>query len=585
MAEPIQVDFSGKGNNRGRRFMGGKKTAAIPPERAGLRLAVCIVGTVLVALVGYYVLLPPLNWKANELYYYLALVIAAFIALVFLTSNAGNRPEYVPYARRTSRAPLALLALVGLFFAGNLAFSSPFFHALRYSKLMPINQEANFSQDIQEPNFSAIPKLDESAAHVVADRALGDLADDVSQFTISESNTQINYQSKPVRVVTLSYASIIKWLTNTSKGLPGYVIVDMANEQSEFVRLKQSIRYSDAEHFSKLLKRHLRFQYPTYLFGAPNFEIDDARHPYWVVPRMDKTVGLLGGEDVIGIVLVDAVTGKSVEHSMQQLRTDKSLQWIDRVYNAGLLNTQFNFYGKYNKGFWNSVLGQKNVKVTTAGYNYLAKDDDVYMYTGVTSVTGDQSIIGFIMVNQRTKAASYYRVKGANESSAQTAAQGLVQAQGWVATFPLLINVSGQPTYFLSLKDDSGVVQGYSMVNVIQYNKIKVWSETLEGCTQVYQAALLKYDDMTEEAPQNDATPQEPDDGFITMQGTVADIRTAVIDGNTTYFFDFVSHDSGARQPLKVTAKELPAIVFIDKGAEVELRLSNAGLVAGIVAK
>jgi len=567
MAEPIQVDFESR-----KRKKEGPKTIVVPPERAGLRILLSVVGAVLTALVGYYFMLPPLNFKAKEFYYYLALVFGSFIAFLFLLCRAGSKPEYAPYVKKKSVIPFLAVLLTALFFAVAWAVSSPFFNARRYSEIMPVSEDSNFTDDIQEANFAAIPRLDETSARAVAERTLGALADYVSQFVISESNTMIYYRSKPVRVVGLGYADIIKWLTNTKNGLPGYVIVDMANEKSEFVRLDEKIRYTDTEHFNRLLKRHLRFQYPTYMFGIPNFEIDDAGNPFWVAPRMDKTIGLLGGEDIIGIVLVNAVTGECTEYDMKALRENPALQWIDRVYSASLLTTQYNFHGKYAGGFWNSLLGQKGVKMTTADYAYIAKEDDVFMYTGVTSATADDSIIGFILVNQRTKRADFYKMEGATESSAKAAGEGLVSAYEWEATFPLLINVSGQPTYFMSLKDKSRVVQGYAMVNVAQYNKIKVWGKTLAECRNLYIQTLK---DNGVEIGQPPAVPGEPGepgepgaDGQVA--GVISDIRTDVINGNTTYYIQL---NSGGPY-FSITAAQAPGVVLLDKNMVVTVTAS-----------
>ncbi|MDR2752753.1 MAG: CvpA family protein [Oscillospiraceae bacterium] len=573
MAEPIQVDFSGGSGRKAPQ----KKAPIIPPERAGLRVLLSLVGAVLTAAIGYYIMLPPLNFKALEFYYYLALVFGSFIVLLFLLCRTGRNPECVPYVRRKAIIPGAIIVVMAVFVGLAWVFSSPFFHATRYSEIMKVKENSNFAEDIKEPDFSSIPKMDETAAKVVAGRTLGDLAKHVSQFVISESNTLINYKKKPVRVMTLGYADLIKWLTNTGKGLPGYVVVDMASEESKFVELPEDgrIRYSDAEHFNHLLKRHLRFLYPTYMFGTPNFEIDDKGVPYWVAPRMNKTIGLLGGEDVVGVVLVNAITGKCAEYPI-----DKVPQWIDRVYNATLLELQYSYYGKYAGGFWNSLLGQKGVKINTQGYAYLAQDDDVKMYTGVTSVKGDQSIIGFIMVNQRTKETNAYRTNGANELSAEEVAQGLVSDLKWKASFPLLVNVSGQPTYFISLKDQTdggvtGVVQGYAMVNVEQSNKIKVWAKDLGNCINTYVNALnengIKADEVVlEEPPEGPDTTTPP--AATTVIGTIADIRSAVINGNTAYYIQL----EGSGAWYTVTAAKAPIAVLLNTGDKVAIEYAPA---------
>ncbi|MEG2080895.1 MAG: CvpA family protein, partial [Oscillospiraceae bacterium] len=198
--------------------------------------------------------------------------------------------------------------------------------------------------------------------------------------------------------------------------------------------------------------RYLRFKYPTYMFETPSFEINEEGTPFWIVPIMDKTIGLFGGIDIIGAVAVDAITGETnvistnlegkTKLNTTQFVTDKNWQWIDRIYSANILNAQYNYYGQLSGGFINSIIGQEGVKVTSQGYNYLALNDDVYMYTGVTSISSDQSIIGFVLLNQRTKETRFYQISGALEGTAQTSAQGAVQQYKYEATFPLLLNIS-----------------------------------------------------------------------------------------------------------------------------------------------
>ncbi len=549
MAEPIQVGFSGKGKKGG-----PNKRIVIPPERAGLRILLSVCGTILTALVGFYVMLPPLNLRANEFYYYVGLVLLSFPVFLFLFSGASRQPEYTPFVRKTSTIPMIILGVVVVFFGLAWVISSPFFQAKAYSSILEV-KEVDFEKEMNPVDFTSIPKLDEGTALGAANRALGDMAQatgNVSQFVLSQTNTQINYESKPYRVVTLSYANLIKWFTNTREGLPGYILVNMDTRTTKFV--ESSIHYSDQEHFGKLLKRHLRFAYPTKMFGTAIFEVDDAGKPWWVAPVMTKRAGLLGGEDITGIVLVDPNTGVCAEYTMEQINGEKKadLQWIDRIYAGSLLTAQYNYKGKYNDGFWNSILGQKNVTIVSPEFNYIAQDDDVWMYTGITSITTDESIIGFIMVNQRTKETLYYKdINGATEISAKGAAETLVSDLGWKASFPLLINVGNEPTYFLSLKnEDDTVVNGFAMVHVVQYGTIKVTGSTLQECVQNYVAAVKKadlkdFDESKVKIPSDTSTPSttKPDDNkpdptptAATASGTIAEIRSQAINGTSVYY-------------------------------------------------
>ena len=208
------------------------------------------------------------------------------------------------------------------------------------------------------------------------------------------------------------------------------------------------------------------------------------------------------------------------------------------MYTANILDAQYNYYGKLSGGFINSILGQEGVKVTSSGYNYLALNDDVYMYTGVTSISSDQSIIGFVLLNQRTKETKYYPMSGALEEAAQASAQGAVQQYAYRATFPLLLNISGEPTYFMALKDSSEYVKMYAMVNVKQ-STIVATGYNLTECTENYAAELARngvnvdidVSEMGEEKTEGAEAPATK-----AVSGTVAEIRS-VVTGGETYFY------------------------------------------------
>ena len=578
--DPIKVDFSKKDGGR-------KKDVVIPPEKAALKIVLSLLCSAVFAGILFYFMLPALNFKSYDLYIYLGAIVASYVVFNALFSNVFGKPEYVPYVKRRAIVPGIIIAVLLVAVGIGYLVSCEFFRASSYSKIISVDTDSNFSEDIEEQtadSFSEIPKLDEDTAAQLAARALGALKDigSVSQFTIAPENSQINYQGKPYRVVPLQYADIIKWLVNTREGFPGYVMVNMADESTNFVELKDgSIRYSAYEHFNKLLKRHLRFEFPTYLFADATFEVNDDGDPFWICARLDKTIGLFGGTDVIGIVLVDAVSGECIEYSMDQLKDDPNLQWIDRVYDSDLIVQQYNYYGKYQKGFWNSLLGQKDVIKTTDGYNYIAKNDDVWMYTGVTSVTSDQSIIGFVLVNQRTKEADFYNVTGGTEYSAQQAAEGRVMDLGYTATFPLLLNIGGEPTYFLSLKDPKNqIVQQYALINVANYNnnKMGVTGTDLSKCLASDIESLKEKGITVDINPDDVVTPgtnedKTPDTSKLTASGTIADIRTAVMGGESYYYIKLDSNEAY----FAIAASKDEGVVILNRGDSVTVTYSGEG--------
>lgn len=260
------------------------------------------------------------------------------------------------------------------------------------------------------------------------------------------------------------------------------------------------------------------------------------------------------------LVLANAVTGDSRYYDVADVPT-----WVDRVYPADILLAQHDFYGQYCNGFWNSLFGQTGCTTTTMGNNFIAQDDDVWVYTGVTSVTSDRGNVGFILVNQRTKEARFYACAGAEEYSAMSSAEGAVQQYSYESTFPLLLNVSDQPTYFMALKDGAGLVKMYAMVNVQQY-QIVATGYSLGECQENYHEQLVSNNLIKEENP---AGPSDPEDTVktVTTSGVIAEIRSANIDGNTVFYILL----EGGEAYYTVSAKEFPAAVLLDVGDEVTL--------------
>ena len=498
-----------------------RKPVGSPFGRTMLNLLV----TLVFGAVYYYVVLPPINRKAKEFYVFLILLCAVYCFCAIITS--GFRGEgvkgYFGFVKKQCKIPFFLtLALLAVAIVGGIV-GWQLFRAGSYRDLLTVT-DGDFAAEVEEISYDQIPMLDAASAMKLGNRKLGELADMVSQFEVDDDYTQINYKDRPVRVTALRYGDWIKWLNNRSNGLPAYLIIDMVTQNVEVVRLEQGIRYTTAEHFSRNLNRHLRFHYPTYIFDSPAFEIDEEGNPYWVCPRITNTIGLFGGTDVLGAVLVNAVTGETEYYKVGEIPT-----WVDHVYNADLIISQYDDHGTYINGFINSLFGQRDVTVTTAGYNYIALNDDVYMYTGITSVVSDESNIGFILSNQRTKETRFYSVAGAEEYSAMDSARGQVQQMNYTATFPLLLNIADQPSYFMALKDAAGLVKMYAMVNVSQYQIVATGSSVAD-CESSYRLMLARNGLISD----SDTDVKPTGQGQVT--GTIAEIRSAVVEGNTWYY-------------------------------------------------
>lgn len=553
-----------------------------------------LIVTALVGFIYFYVYLPAINFHSEDFYGYIMLLCIVYTGCMILLGGFKTRSvkEFIAFSWKQVKLPFIVFVVIILVTAVGSLFGLVIFRASAYSALMPITT-GDFTEDVAEISMDQIPMLDEASANTLANRKLGELSDLVSQFVVSDTSAQINYKGRPVRVTYLHYDSFFKWWSNRGDGIPAYMVVDMVTQDVDVVRLEQGIKYSPSEYFSRDLNRYLRFHYPTAIFENINFEIDEEGTPYWVASVVKKRIGLFNGDDVQGVVLLNAVTGESAYHDVEDVPT-----WVDRVYSAGLVVDQYNYYGRYHNGFFNSLFTQSDCTMATTGYNYIAMNDDVYLYTGITSISGDRGNIGFILVNQRTKDARYYSCAGAEEYSAMSSAEGAVQQFSYDATFPLLLNISDQPTYFMALKDAAGLVKMYAMVNVQQY-QIVATGNSVRQCQENYHELLIDNqiieDDRTQDdAAQNAADKNTPPEGALAgegkpgaentgesaeeepgieayekISGTVGEIRTAVVNQNTCFFFGLLELDS--ERYFMLRADENLEAVLLNAGDQVEL--------------
>lgn len=518
-----------------------------------------LIGLVLIIMAGiyYYVTLPAFNLHSGETWYLLAIFLVLLVLCYVARSGRAYGVRSIVELREDKifKIFLGIIVGLGLVYVVGSVLSSEIVNASAYEKLMTV-EEGTFTDDVEELSFDKIPLLDRDTATLLGDRKMGSMVEMVSQFEVDDIYSQINYKDNPVRVSPLKYASIIKWFTNMKDGIPAYIRINMASQNTELVKLKEGMKYTTSDHFNRNIYRHLRFAHPTYIYGDLSFEIDEKGVPYWVAPVKKFKIGLFGGETVGKLVLCNAISGETITYDVEDVP-----QWVDRVYSADLLVKLFNYYGTLKHGFFNSILSQKDCLSTTDGYNYLAIDDDVWMYTGVTSVNGDQSNVGFVLANQRTMETKYYEVEGATESSAMSSAEGQVQNLKYSATFPLLLNISGEPTYFVALKDDAGLVKKYAMVNVQKYQIVAI-GDSVSSCQDSYQELLLSNGLKEEE---KDSRKEEK------ISGKVEKIAQAVIDGTSHYYLIL----EGSDEIYDVSVADFLEVVKLDLGDSVSLKYKD----------
>lgn len=502
-----------------------------------------VLAVIIVAAIYYYAALPAINIHSSD--FWMFLIVLAIVVILAVVKKKGLNRYDLKESKGLKTAVGLLVLVVAVYLIGTL-LSSPIVNAKKYQKLLNV-KDGEFTKDIEELSFDQIPLLDRDSAAILGNRKMGSMVDMVSQFEVDELYSQINYNDQPVRVSPLKYASPIKWLTNQKSGIPAYIKIDMANQNVELVKMKEGMKYTTSDHFNRNIYRHLRFSYPTYIFNDLSFEIDDEGVPYWICPVKQFNIGLFGGTTIGRVVLCNAITGETTDYKVED-----APEWIDRAYSADLLVELYDYYGSLKHGYFNSVLGQKDCLKTTDGYNYLAIDDDVWVYTGVTSVSGDQSNVGFVLMNQRTMETKFYEIEGATEASAMSSAEGQVQNLKYKATFPLLLNISGEPTYFIALKDDAGLVKKYAMVNVQKYQIVAI-GDTVSSCESSYND--LMYENGIKQVAEDTRE-------IETLTAKITKIAQGVIDGNSHYYIML----EGSDEIFDVSVVDFIDIIKYDTG-------------------
>lgn len=525
----------------------------------------------LIAFVLYdYVMLPAYNFQSTETWFTLCAALFAF-GMLELILNAGLKVQPVPSSNsftlvteekeggKRKFGSYFIIAAIVIAVIGILCsfISAELFHAKSYAAIAGNIETRDFIKDTPpSETISDIALMDTQSAQIIGARALGSLNELVSQFEINTQYTQINLKGKPMKVTPLEYADFFRWWSNQSTGIPGYIMVDPVGNTSQYVALEQPIQYADSAYFGKDLRRHLRFNYRTAMFGDSYFEIGEDGQPYYITAVLKKDIFLFGGTNVKGAVILNACTGETQYYDVADVP-----DWVDIIYDGAMLTQRYDWYGEYSGGFFNSIFGKKDCKRVTADFGYKMFDNDVWVFTGVTSIASDQSNIGFVLMNSRTAEIRYYGIPGAEEYSVMRSAEGEVQHLGYVASFPSVINVENQPTYIMALKDKGGLVKQYALIHVERYN-IVVTATTQREVMLKYKNALI------ENGMINGSTTPTTDSDSETI--TVQSIKYLVQNGNSYAYLI-----SQKNEVFKLDCAAFETVVLVEPGDKVKLSATD----------
>lgn len=301
---------------------------------------------IIICFVFYYFMLPPIN-LTSPLFWVYALLMTFINGLYFEINSYIYRNKLITYKTNKKQTFIYSIPVIIIFFIGIINFIlSPIFNSKGYANRIVINKDSSFVEDIAEVDFNKLPLLDKDSSQKLGDRVMGQMTDLVSQYRVSDLYTQINYNNEIIRVTPLEYANVIKFFTNSSHGITGYITVNSVDGKANLVRLEKGMKYMPSALFSKDLKRKLRFDYPAEIFDEEAFEIDNNGNPYWIVPTV-KYYGIGIRKDITGVIILNPITGESTKYTIDNIPS-----WVDHAHSPNLIIEQVNDWGKYQNGFF-----------------------------------------------------------------------------------------------------------------------------------------------------------------------------------------------------------------------------------------
>ncbi len=464
--------------------------------------------------------------------------------------------------------------------------SAPLFQVENFKSVAEV-EEGIFEEDFQDiSNDSQYVLLDVDTASRLGDRVLGSIPN-AAWYEVSQDYNLIIYKGKQYRISPLQYGGFFQYNRAKATGIPGYVLVDAETLEAKFVETSEHIRFSPSAFFSNELKRHIRSQFPSLVFDQFSFEINDEGTPYWIASVYTPNAGVWGACTIDSCVIVNACTGEMELYSIEE-----KPEWVDHVQSVAHLMKMIYWKYEYINGIFN--FSKTGVVRTTYQYadqvrrqskesgieepyfygysTFVNSKGEVVIFTGVTPANRTESNVGFLCINASTGRYTYYNTSGAEESSSQGVVEGLIQNMGYQATYPFMINVNGVPTYLMNMKDKSGLIQRYALVNYANYKQAFVgdtFAETLTGYMKLLGIKASFVPIETDE------------ESVMNVRGEIFDIREAVIDGTTYYYY--LIGDSVYRASITVNENQ----VFFKTGDKVEVSYvpnesTNINVIVGI---
>lgn len=558
--------------------------------RRAIIIGASAIVSLLIGLLVNYLALPAQTIHSSGWWWIWGMIGIVFTIAAFVAQMICNK---ITYEDESPTIGKICAILTGLFFIVMFITSISGWkcaHAEQYANLIKI-EEGDFAKDIPQMSNEAVI-VDMKTAQRLGDRTIGTIKH-ASWYEADDEYDLIEVDGEYYRISSIKYSGLFAYWKASSEGIPGYILVNAKTQDAKYVPLDEGMKYAPSAFFSHDLGRHLHKQHPDYMYGKSFFEIDDEGNPYWITGAGTATIGMRGAPMINTIVVTNAITGESEEYPV-----DEVPDWVDHAYGVDYMMTRINWHYRYQEGWWNpsktnmyrtayyykskKSSDEENEFTPFDGYNSMVDSEGkIWFNSGITPANAAETNVGFILISPKTGQVKFYKAEGAEESSAQGAAEGLVQNLGYSASFPNMVNVDGIATYFMVLKDNAGLVQRYALCNVEQYAKV-VQAESIEEALKLYRQKMNLT--TVEEKEEPDLTAVEHGEPLVEKHdtkmtnGVVAEVTEAQIEGYTFYYFTIEENESifmssiqnSNLQPLKLkVGTEVTVMSYEEKDVEI----------------
>lgn len=483
-----------------------------------------------------------------------SILTTGVVIINFAKCLSDAKVDFNFFGKLVGLSVLPLLAVTA-----TIIFNSPLLGYSKWRNQIGEVKNVEFSEKLDYIDLSQLPTVDSAYALKLADKKLGEIPSLGSQTVVGHLTLQ-SINGELYYVAPLEHSGLFKWISNR-QGSAGYIKVSATNENDVELVTDTRIKVLDSAYLLDNLDFKTGIADPGVNHSDYSFELDDEYHPYWVVTRVTSAFGF-SGEKVVGTVIIDAETGETKVYSVED-----TPKWVDRIQPKSVIYKYINNWGELVHGKFN-FSGVDKLKATE-GISIIYNQGKCYYYTGITSVGGDESIAGFILTDTRTGEATFYSTSGATEKTAVKSAEGKVQQYGYEATFPYLINIQNEPTYFTTLKDSSGLVKQYAMINVKNYSTVAT-GDTLQSTLNNYIDCLT-----------NSSTSLSNDSDIETIKTNVIRVGQVVKDGTSYYDLQV----DGSDRIFTVSTETSRSVALVKEGDSVEIGFIGQGNSTRVLAR